>query len=157
MLFLGQAEVTIDAKQRLAIPAKYRAQHPAAPEAKAEWVSVPWPDGGVIRLYPQPAFERLAAMLNDSLFPEEDAAKLDSIVFGSAELIEADSAGRLRMPKRHLDLVGLTEGSEVMVLGVRNRLEVRDRAAWLAGEQQRLHEMPGLVKRLNERSRGGTL
>lgn len=53
MLFTGQAEITIDAKQRLAIPSKFRARLPKdQTEDKTSWFCVPWPDGSLLRLYP---------------------------------------------------------------------------------------------------------
>lgn len=151
MLFLGQAEATIDAKQRLAIPSKYRQQHPGTDTHKAMWVAVPWPDGLLIRLYPEPAFLRLAEALDDSLTPDEDIAARDVSLFSLAEMIEADAAGRIRLPKRHMDMVGLT--SQVAVIGVRTRLEIRDRTAWEQGDQQRFAGLPDLVSKIEERKR----
>ena len=47
MLFTGHSEHTIDAKLRLAIPAKYR--NNLTPERDGlAWFCVPWP-GGVLR------------------------------------------------------------------------------------------------------------
>ncbi len=42
MHFTGYSEHTIDAKQRLAIPAKYRAQWDDKRDGTA-WYGVPWP------------------------------------------------------------------------------------------------------------------
>jgi len=57
--------------------------------------------------------------------------------------VEMDSGGRVRLPKRHLELVGI--GSAVAVLGAKNRLEIRELASWQAGEQQRFDDLSKLV------------
>lgn len=150
MLFLGQAEATIDAKQRLAIPSKYRQRLPDS-DTPPIWVAVPWPDGMLIRLYPEAAFERLAEALDDSLTPDEDVVARDVSLFSLAEAIESDAAGRVRLPKRHMDMVGLSQ--QVTVIGVRTRLEIRDRAGWEQGDARRFEELPSLVRRIEQRKR----
>lgn len=166
MLFTGQAEITIDAKQRLAVPAKFRGPRPPrskdAPTGSSDgettdkpgptgWYCVPWPVGSLLRLYPEDAFDRLAASQDDSLVPSQDLADFEASFFSAAERVDMDAAGRLRIPKWHLDLVGLP--SEVMVLGVRNRLEIRDRAAWLASQNERFQQLQTLVERMEARHR----
>lgn len=147
MLFTGHSEHTIDAKQRLAIPAKYRSQWKESTEGKA-WICVPWP-GGMLRLYPEKTFEILADSQAQTLTPASDEADLEADLFGFAERIEMDKSGRISLPKSHLDLVGLT--SEVVVIGARNRLEVRDRATWLASRSDRFARLPSLVEKIETR------
>lgn len=142
MTFTGQAEITIDTKQRLAVPAKYRSK---LPEDETGWYSVPWPDGSILRLYPQRVFESQASRLDDSLMAGRDAAKIDTTLFGFAELMEMDASGRVRLPKWHLELVGMP--TEVIVVGSRNRLEIHSRDAWRATLIERFREMATLIER----------
>ncbi|MFO0860965.1 MAG: hypothetical protein U0570_10440 [Phycisphaerales bacterium] len=147
MLFTGFAELTIDAKQRLAIPAKYRSQWDESVHGKA-WYCVPWPEGMCLRLYPEGVFERTANQQHagrETLMPTADQAQLESDFFALAERIEPDSAGRLTLPKLHLELVGLP--SEVAVIGARDRLEVRGCEAWKQNLKERFQRMPGLAER----------
>ncbi len=148
MLFLGTTELSIDKKGRLAIPAKYRNRWDPARDG-AGWVSVPWP-GGVLRLYTEGQFERLCALLDESLMPSEDQALLDAEFFGEAESLTPDAAGRIVIPRKHIERCGLP--SEVVMIGARNRLEVRARDAWQASSQERFERLPELVRRLQ----GGT-
>ena len=145
MLFTGHSEHTIDAKLRLAIPAKYRARLDPATDG-VSWYSVPYP-GGVIRLYTQARFETLAHNAPDSLTPGEDEAELEASLFGHAEQLEMDAAGRITLPRHHLDLAGLTS-RDVVIVGARNRLEIRDRASWQAGAGARFARLPTLVARI---------
>ena len=147
MLFTGHAELNIDAKGRLAIPAKYRSQWDSTRDGAA-WYCVPWPDGS-LRLYTEKRFEQLAEKGDQTLTPDEDSATLESDLFGFAERIEPDSAGRIVIPRAHVELAGL--GSEVVVVGARNRLEVRDKSKWTASTGERFAKLPTLVARIESR------
>jgi MraZ protein len=154
VLFSGHSENTIDAKLRLAIPAKYRNALDPQRDGSA-WYCVPWP-GGVLRLYTEKQFETLAQQDPQSLTPDEDEAELETNLFGFAERLEMDGQGRIGLPKSHLDLAGLT-ATEVVIVGARNRLEVRDRASWLAGQAERFAKLPALVARIEaKRGRSGS-
>lgn len=141
MVFAGAYEHTIDAKQRLAIPAEVRAK--LRPERDGlTWYAVAWPKG-IIRLYTQSKFEGLAEARSHSLTQDEEAAELEATIFGFAREVEMDSAGRLRLPEKLLELTGLQ--SHVVIVGCGDRLEVRDRSEWLASEKERLATLPALI------------
>ena len=101
----------------------------------------------MLRLYTEKTFEGLAAQAPQSLTPGEEEADLESRLFGFAERLEMDGQGRIALPKLHLELAGLTN-SEIVIVGARNRLEVRDRAAWMAGQQESFARLPSLVARI---------
>lgn len=148
MLFTGSSNLTIDAKSRLAIPAKYRAQWDAVRDGAA-WFCLPWPTGH-LRLYTEGRFNALAQQGKDSLTLNEDEAQLESDLFGFAERIEPDSAGRITLPKPLMDFVKLGPERDVVIVGARSRLEVHDRAAWEASAAQRFAALPDLIKRLQK-------
>lgn len=152
MTFTGNAEATIDAKGRLAVPAKFRNRLDAERDGKS-WVCVPWP-GGVLRVYTEREFERLASQGDSSLTPNNDLAELQATLYGMAETIEPDSAGRIAIPKQLQEICGL--GSEVAVIGAKDRLEVHDRKTWQESMSKRFSELPLLVAKLNQ-SNSGTL
>ncbi len=157
MLFTGHSELTIDAKLRLQIPAKYRNAWDEARDGKA-WICVPWP-GGIVRLYTEACFEGLASQGatggRATLTPDQDEADLEADLFALAERIEPDSAGRIALPRQHLELAGLgAGGSEVVVIGARNRLEIRDRAVWNKTLSQRFSRLPSLVAKIESRREG---
>ena len=133
LLFIGTSEHSIDSKSRLAIPAKYRNQWDPNKDGTA-WVVIPWP-GGILRLYTEADFEKLAAAEHNTLTPSRGVADFEAGFFGFAERCEMDSAGRITVPKKHLEFTKLK--GDVVVVGARNRLEVRDKASWLAEEAGR--------------------
>lgn len=147
LFFTGQAEATIDGKSRLAIPAKYRSLVESAGEP-AVWYCIPWPDGH-IRLYTESRFARLAEGEPDSLTPDADRAQLDVSLFSLTERLESDGAGRITLPREMLRMSRL--GTEVVVVGARNRLEVRDRGAWQAQAEERFQRLSALAERMESR------
>lgn len=149
MLFTGTSDHTIDSKLRLALPAKQRDQ---VGRDKVVWYCVPWPGVG-LRLYVEDTFEVLSRRAGESLTPGPDEADLETTLFGLAEKLEMDGQGRVALPKRLLELAGL-RNAEVVVVGVRNRLEVRDRVAWEAGLQERFAKMAELVQRVESKRSG---
>lgn len=144
MLFTGTSDPTIDAKGRLALPAKHRDQ---AGRDQTTWFCVPWPGVG-LRLYPKPTFIELSKRQDDTLTPAPAEADLESTLFPLAEEVELDANGRLALPKHLLELVGLKDVTEVMVIGARNRLEVRNRAEWIASLPGRFQAMATNVTRI---------
>ena len=149
MLFIGTSEHAIDPKARLAIPAKYRNQWDPNRDGTA-WVAIPWP-GGVVRLFTEAAFEKLAAGEHDTLTPSRGAAEFEAGFFGFAERLEMDSAGRITLPKAHLEFTKLK--TDVVIVGAGNRLEIRDKATWLAEAPGRFALMDTLADQVNSQKR----
>jgi MraZ protein len=145
MLFTGHAEHAIDAKMRLSLPKKHRAQW--EPETQGDaWYCVPWPNGS-LRLYPSKLFQRLAEQSAESLTPNEDQSELEATLYGLAEMLTVDAQGRIMLPKEHLEMTAL--GRAVVVVGVRNRLEIHDQDEWLAERARRFADLPNLVRKVD--------
>ncbi|MFN0012694.1 MAG: division/cell wall cluster transcriptional repressor MraZ [Phycisphaerales bacterium] len=141
MLFTGYSQHSIDSKLRLAIPAKYRNQWDSVRDGNA-WFCIPWPTG-LLRLYTEAQFTQLARSMGSTLMPDANTAELQAGYFGFAERLEMDAAGRVTLLKKHLELTGL--GTEVVVVGAMDRLEVRNKATWEADQRE-------VFKRLQERA-----
>jgi division/cell wall cluster transcriptional repressor MraZ len=157
MPFTDFFEHAIDAKLRLAIPARHRAERDrlvagggsgegsgGSGGAAKVWVAVPWRDH--LRLFPEAVFARLAEQQRGTLFAGQNRSALHSAFFGLSASIEEDSAGRLLLPRRLIDATKLP--SEVVVVGVFDHLEVRSRSAWEsqleAMQQQMLAQIDAL-------------
>ena len=133
MKLIGQAEVSIDKKSRLAVPAKFRSVLEAL-ELGAGWVCMP--RGELLWLVPEAEFDRLSAGWGDSLTPDEEMEDLQRSLFGLSERVEMDAAGRVTLPRKHLDYTGVD--GEVVVIGMGTYLEVHNRAGWQAEEKNRV-------------------
>ena len=153
MSFIGQADVNIDKKSRLAIPAKFRSVLEAE-NLGPGWVCMP--RGDQLWLFPQVSFKKLSAGWGASLIPDEDTQKLLLSVFGSAEKVDMDATGRVTLFKKHLAMTGLS--GEVTVIGANSHLVICDRIVWEDGEPTRIAELPVQIAKLNARqAQGGTI
>src|SRR5690606_37635795 len=117
-------------------------------EHGSAFYAVPWP-GNLIRLYTERHFRTLASSRSLTLTPDEDEAELQATLFGLSRRVEMDKAGRIRLHEDLLAMTGLSK--EVVLIGAGDRLEIRDRAAWTATKNDRLNQLPELIRRINAR------
>lgn len=151
MPFTGQAEASIDAKQRLAIPAKFRNRWDPDTDGTT-WFCIPWPQTNSLRLYTEKMHNELftAGRRDPSLTPNEDQAELDVILHSVTEQVDVDSNNRIRLPAWQLEHLGLDR--EVIVLGAGDRLEIRSRDAWQNEFTDRLNKMSQLASKLSSKT-----
>jgi MraZ protein len=120
-LFTGQYDHSIDDKGRLAIPARFRAD-------LAEGLYL---TAGVDRclhvLTPQ-AWQVMAEGIAGLPWPNPDVRQAQRNVFAMAVHLVPDKLGRIVIPQYLRSYAVL--GTDVVVAGVFERLEIWDRAAW---------------------------
>lgn len=146
MVFTGTYEHTIDAKKRLAIPSDVRGQLQravGAVEGESIGLMVTLGEGGAVRLYTESVFERRADELEHSEWDAEELLDYERVFFSLARRVEMDRAGRVRLPDQLMELAGL--GNDVVLLGVKDHLEVRDRDAWKRHVLDALQKNPSIV------------
>jgi MraZ protein len=124
VLLTGTHPRTLDDKKRLALPRRLRDQLGDA----ALLYLVPGPEQSVW-VYTQEMLEKQADRL-DQAPPGEDMRAFRRLYFAQSEAVEVDRSGRILLPDRLLQLAGL--GHDVVLLGVRDHLEVWDAARWQA-------------------------
>ena len=146
--FLGQAEGVIDAKQRLAIPAKFRNELGQTSE-NTQWACLPW--GEYLTLHPKDQFRKVASQLKHRIAPNQSDSALWSSVFADAEWVDMDSSGRVVLPKRHLDRLKI--GKDVVVLGANHYLELHDKEKHQGAPPPAPQELAALVRLLEEQQR----
>ena len=144
MVFTGTHEHSIDAKNRLAIPADIRQQIISAAASaggskKSVCLVVIPGEGQSLFLYTEQDFEKRAAELDDSELDQNQLLEYEQFLFSTAERVEIDAQGRVLLPEKLLKMAGLS-GSEVVLLGVKDHLEVRDRKVWYEQMQEKLRD-----------------
>lgn len=132
MLFLGEYEHVIDAKQRLAIPAEVRdvfnpEQHGSA------FIAAPGSENTLL-LWPERTFQAIARELQGSMLGDRDLGAYERRIFSQSARVPMDSAGRVRIPERLLKEHGLS--GKAMVLGVGDHLEVVAPEQWNRDREQ---------------------
>jgi len=143
LLFTGKDELTIDAKHRLAIPAKVRAKLDPQ-RVGAGFYGLVGPNGA-IWLWPERTFEQMAGEIEATLAPHRAVMDFDEVTFPDAEHLEIDGAGRVRVPGEMLAAAEL--GSRVLVLGMRNHLEVWDPDRWRQRHAEKSTSREEIVER----------
>jgi len=119
-MFLGQFDHTIDAKGRMAVPARFRGQL-----EKGAVISKGM--GACLSVYTMQRWEEKSAELVEGKTSEE-LRDFERRIYPSASEVELDGQGRLVIPGRLRTFAGLE--SEVTVAGVRDHIEIWDRATW---------------------------
>jgi MraZ protein len=122
--FRGTFDHTLDAKNRLTVPARYRA-------ALSEGVVLAMPVDlkpcvGVWRGEEYESYTRRALAELPPLSPR--LTELERFFYGSSHDAELDAAGRIMVPAFLGQHAGLAR--DVVVVGVGDRLELWDKRAW---------------------------
>jgi MraZ protein len=137
-MLLGENEHTLDDKNRLTLPAKFR-------DALAGDVVVTRGMDGCLYAYARADFERLVERMR-SLDPlSRESRVLQRHFFFGATVAEPDRQGRVMIPAALLTSAGLQR--EVVVAGVYDHVEIWDRAAW----RTHLEEVEGSAEHVAER------
>jgi len=122
MPFSGTHEHTLDAKNRLTVPAKFRGQ-------LADGVTVAMGLDPCATIWVTSEYEAFVAKALDQVNPmSEKARKLERFLGGGSDTTALDAAGRVMVPPNILRYAGLTK--EVVVVGTRLCLEVWNHERW---------------------------
>jgi len=122
--FRGTFDHTLDAKNRLTVPARYRA-------ALSDGVVMAMPLDlkpcvGVWRPEEYESYTRRALAELPPLSPR--LTELERFFYGSSHDAELDAAGRIMIPTSLRESASLSK--DVIVVGVGDRLELWDKATW---------------------------
>ena len=140
MAFHGTFEHSLDAKNRLTIPAKFRA-------ALAGKVFLVRGVDPCIALYPEATYSALTEAALSGLNPfSPQARELKRFFHGNATDTELDSAGRVMLTPRQLEHGGIDR--EVVITGAGDCLELWDRSAWESYDRDLAQRAPDLTASL---------
>lgn len=138
-MLLGEYAHTLDEKNRLTLPAKFRDS---------------FVDGGVVTrgldgclyLFARQQWDDLVAGRLAELDPLlEESRLMNRYFFSGAAEAEPDKQGRINVPPALIEHARL--GREVVVAGVHDHLEIWDRAAW----REHLKQVEGSAQHVAER------
>lgn len=124
-MFLGEYEHTIDAKGRMAVPAKFRVHLDRGAVISKGM-------GRCLSVYTMQRWEEKSAALVEGKADEELRA-FERRIYPSASEVELDGQGRLVIPAKLRVYAGLN--AEVTVAGVRDHIEIWDRTTWQEYQQ----------------------
>jgi MraZ protein len=137
MAFRGTFDHTLDAKNRLTIPAKFRA-------ALSEGVVLAKGIERCVQVWTPKAYDSYVQTALAGMNPlSEPARKLGRFFAANSLDTELDAAGRVMVPGFLLEHGELRK--EVVVTGAGDCLEVWDRAAWADYNEALSHELPDIA------------
>jgi len=121
-MFLGQYTHTIDSKNRLTIPARYRA-------ALASGAYIVQGFERNLLVYTTEAFQKLADRARTHSPTDPEVRAMRRVVFGRASEVNLDSSGRILIPPFLLEYAMLD--SEATIVGSGDYFEIWSDAAWV--------------------------
>lgn len=133
-MFLGEYEHSIDAKGRMAVPAKFRAQIDRGAVVSKSM-------GTCLSVYPMQRWEEKSAEQAQGK-SDEELRDLQRRIFPFAGEVELDTQGRMVIPARLRAYAKL--GNEVTVVGIQDHFEIWDRALWQEYMEQQETEGRGI-------------
>jgi len=146
LVFTGTYQHAIDAKNRVAIPSEVRSllarSGEVPPETPVCWY-VTLGEEGSLSLYTESGFEKRAAELDQSELDAEELLDYERFFFSLAQRVEQDKSGRVRLPEQLVEMTDLQ--SEVVLIGVKDHLEIRDRQRWREQVEAMLKQRAGAV------------
>ncbi|MBA2278460.1 MAG: division/cell wall cluster transcriptional repressor MraZ [Chloroflexia bacterium] len=122
-MFLGRYSHNLDAKGRLAVPARFR-------ETLADGVVLTRGIDRCLTLYPMSTWQPLAERVSALPLSDPNARNFRRMVFAEAVDLELDSQGRILVPPELRRYAGLER--EAIVVGVNTSIEVWSPAQWQA-------------------------
>jgi MraZ protein len=120
--FLSTWEHSIDAKNRLQLPAEVR-DIVDTHDHGTRWVAGPGPHG-LLKLWPQKTFDRMLEPYSKDPLANPGIDAWRTMMYRRSAWLEVDGAGRIRLPDRLLKDFGLT--ASVVLLGAGDGLELMD-------------------------------
>ena len=142
MAFRGTFDYSLDQKNRLTVPAKFRA-------ALAEGVVLAKGVDPCVELWAPRDFDaRMGAALAGRNPLSRDARRISAFFSANSQDAELDSAGRVGMPAFLGEHASLDK--EVVVIGAGDHVQVWDRAGWAAFNDDLAAEIGEITERLGD-------
>jgi len=124
-MFRGVTQLSLDAKGRLAIPARYRGELMSFCAGRLIVTADP---SRCLLVYPQPAWEPIEQKLNNLSSFNPRTRSLQRLLVGNASDVEMDAAGRILVSPPLRQFAGLSK--EVVLVGQGAKFELWDEEQW---------------------------
>jgi MraZ protein len=134
-MFRGATRITLDAKGRLAIPARYRDR--IAATCAGQLICTVDPDYCLL-VYPLPDWEELERKLVRLPSLKPKARRLQRLMLGYASELEVDAHGRVLIPRELREFASLDR--DAILIGQGNKFELWDEKRWNERRDQWLTE-----------------
>lgn len=144
MLLTGSFKRAIDDKLRIAIPKRFRDCFRTASDESGDVLYIAPGTDGSLTLYTEASFRRIADQLDKESPTGKEVRAFSRLFFSRAESVDVDRQGRIRIPRELAELANI--GSEAMLIGVRDRMEIWETKRWDAYVNQNEEEYDQLAE-----------
>jgi MraZ protein len=121
VMFIGEYQHSIDAKGRMAIPAKFRA-------ILKKGAIVTRGLDNCLFLYTRPEWQVLVKKISQLPLSQQKSRAFSRLMLAGAMDVDIDGQGRILIPEYLRQFAGLSKTT--VVAGLYNRLEIWDKGAW---------------------------
>lgn len=135
-VFRGVQHINMDAKGRLAMPARQR--EPLLSQCDGQIVVTIDTQASCLAIYPLPEWERIEQDIQALPALNPAVKRFQRLVLGYATDIELDANGRMLLSQPLRDYAQLEK--KLVLVGQGNKLELWSEALWLAEREQALEE-----------------
>jgi len=136
MIFRGINNLALDAKGRMAIPARYRER---LMETCGGRLVVTVDKDSCLLVYPLPEWEIIEAQLIALPSMDKQARLLQRLLIGHATEVELDSQGRILLPTMLREYAGMDK--KLVLIGQGKKFEIWDDQVWNDKQQIWLDEV----------------
>ena len=126
-MFTGEFRHSIDAKGRVAVPARFRAELATGAHV-TRWIE------NCLAIFPNQAWERLAEKVGELRYADAGARAFSRFLFSGAFDVELDSQGRVVLPASLRDFVGLK--GDAVVVGALDHIELWEPGRWASTSEE---------------------
>ncbi len=135
-MFRGVQHINMDAKGRLAMPARQR--EPLLSQCEGQIVATIDTQSHCLVIYPLPEWERIEQDIQNLPALKPAVKRFQRLMLGYATDLELDSSGRMLLPQPLRDYAQLDK--KLVLVGQGNKLELWSEALWLAEREQALQD-----------------
>ena len=126
-MFTGEFRHSIDAKGRVAVPARFRAELATGAHV-TRWIE------NCLAIFPNQAWERLAEKVGELRYADAGARAFSRFLFSGAFDVELDSQGRVVLPASLRDFAGLK--GDAVVVGALDHIELWEPGRWASTSEE---------------------
>jgi MraZ protein len=143
--FIGNYTQTLDQKNRVVIPAKFRALFEAGTHPAAFYITR-GPDKCLLMFTPQQweRWEEKHDAATEAKEMQASVRQIDRMLFGNAHFYICDKLGRITIPSPLVEHAGLEK--DVVIVGVRNRMEIWAAERWNEHQARAAENFENLIE-----------
>lgn len=135
-MFRGVQHINMDAKGRLAMPARQR--EPLLTQCAGQIVVTIDTQSACLVVYPLPEWERIERDIQNLPTLKPAVKRFQRLMLGYATDLELDGSGRMLLPQPLREYAQLDK--KLVLVGQGNKLELWSEALWLAERDQALQD-----------------